>query len=804
MTIRHSHSARCGCAAAMIFVTPLAPAQPSCSPGQFAAQVGFRNAPALDFNGSSHFVDLGDPPELNIIGAMTMEAWIRPDEMFGAHNVFTRGPGTLSGAEVSLRLDNNAYEVVSFDLAGTYGTQSTNTFAADTGTWVHLAATFSPSGCTLYRNGQIIAQNANPTGAVFAPGGWRIGTWNEDPLTTVRWFDGAIAEVRLWNIARTQSEIQAGMFAGVGGSPGLVGSWRLDDGAGLVALDSSGLDNHGTLVGPPAWISLWRDEDQNNILDACQPPTVVTQPQNFTGCDTAPLTLLVNATGTASAGFSYAWTRNGMPLAGQTSQTLFVERPTPLDNGLYTCIVRNGLNPALFEQSAPASVSVSTSLSLATAWGQSLAGETTIPTPPPGAHYDAFAAGALHSLALRSDGVVIGFGANISGQISVPPLPMGVTYTAVAAGDRFSLALRSNGTIAAFGDNAAGQLNVPALPMGVTYTAIAAGFSHALALRSDGVIAAWGDNGFGQLNVPAPPGGMSYTALAAGWLHSLALRSDGVIVAWGNNGFGQLAVPPLPPTRSYLSISAGAAHGAAVRSDGRLVAWGLNDVGQSSPPMPSMGAVFTRVACGAFHTIGLLSDGGATAFGESADGQTFVPQLAPGTRYSAIGSGPTADHSFAARRVIVSTPPDRAAVQGSSTTFPVSTPGIPGVTYRWRRNGADLANGPTGSGSFISGATTTTLSLSSIQPSDMAAYALRLIGPCDTAETAPAQLTVQSVCPGDADGDRTVGLPDLALIITYWSNSVPPAPMFADLDQSGSIGLGDVAQVISHWATSCP
>lgn len=63
--------------------------------------------------------------------------------------------------------------------------------------------------------------------------------------------------------------------------------------------------------------------------------------------------------------------------------------------------------------------------------------------------------------------------------------------------------------------------------------------------------------------------------------------------------------------------------------------------------------------------------------------------------------------------------------------------------------------------------------------------------------------TTPSFCPGDVDGDLSVGLSDIAVLIQNWTLPVPPAPMCADLDGSGSVGLGDVALVIQSWATSC-
>ncbi|CAK0801714.1 unnamed protein product, partial [Prorocentrum cordatum] len=144
------------------------------------------------------------------------------------------------------------------------------------------------------------------------------------------------------------------------------------------------------------------------------------------------------------------------------------------------------------------------------------------------------AAGAWHTVLLRSDGTVAAFGHNSYGQCDVPGLEGGVTYTHVAAGEFHTVLLRSDGTVAAFGDNACGQCDVPALEGGVTYTHggvtythVAAGEFHTVLLRSAGTVAAFGDNAYGQCDVPALEGGVTYTHVAAGAWHTVLLRSDG-------------------------------------------------------------------------------------------------------------------------------------------------------------------------------------------------------------------------------------------------------------------------------------
>lgn len=58
-------------------------------------------------------------------------------------------------------------------------------------------------------------------------------------------------------------------------------------------------------------------------------------------------------------------------------------------------------------------------------------------------------------------------------------------------------------------------------------------------------------------------------------------------------------------------------------------------------------------------------------------------------------------------------------------------------------------------------------------------------------------------CPGDVDGDRVVGLADLAGIIDCWDQPGDSFCFNADADHDGSVGLGDVAEVIANWGAEC-
>ena len=290
----------------------------------------------------------------------------------------------------------------------------------------------------------------------------------------------------------------------------------------------------------------------------------------------------------------------------------------------------------------------------ALAWGYNVAGQlgnnsTTSSSVPvavdatgvlAGRTVIAVAAGAYHSLALRSDGTVVAWGSNSSGELgnnstTASSVPVAVnaanswdllnnkTVVAIAVGQYHSLALTSDGKVAAWGYNGSGQLGddysttesyVPEAvrATGVladkTVVAIAAGGSHSVALCADGTVATWGSNTYGQLgnNSTADSGvpvavmatgvlaGKTVVAIAAGHSHSMALCIDGTVATWGYNGAGQLgnnsatdsSVPVLVNVTGVLAgktavaIAAGGYHSLALCSDGTVTDWGNNGAGQ--------------------------------------------------------------------------------------------------------------------------------------------------------------------------------------------------------------------------------
>ncbi|CAN5494011.1 hypothetical protein BH10ACT2_BH10ACT2_26520 [soil metagenome] len=300
------------------------------------------------------------------------------------------------------------------------------------------------------------------------------------------------------------------------------------------------------------------------------------------------------------------------------------------------------------------------------------------------------AGGDHHSLILDGNHTLYTFGTNEAGQLGfsensgtdVPnPIPTQIMtgVAQVAAGAYHSIALKTDGTVWTFGDNEDGQLGratnsgtatpnpVPAQVVGLpaVIVAIAAGGFHSLAVDAAGNLWTWGLNDSGQLGTAGPNLGtgnpnptptqvttLSHVSqIAAGAFHSLVLTDDANVWAFGWNLDGQIGnslnagefdswndVPTQVAELSGIkAIAAGGYHSLALSSDGHVWAFGWNFYGQlgnatnngvlaPAPPnyVPEQVAGLTGVKAieaGESHTLALKTDGTLWTFGYNFDGQ---------------------------------------------------------------------------------------------------------------------------------------------------------------------------------------
>ncbi|MBL8877500.1 MAG: immunoglobulin domain-containing protein [Phycisphaerales bacterium] len=101
--------------------------------------------------------------------------------------------------------------------------------------------------------------------------------------------------------------------------------------------------------------------------------------------------------------------------------------------------------------------------------------------------------------------------------------------------------------------------------------------------------------------------------------------------------------------------------------------------------------------------------------------------------------------------VVTLSPAPVSTCAGASAQFSVSASGGPPLTYAWRKDGVELVDGPTGSGSTVSGAGTAMLSITAVSSADMGAYDCMITNDCGGEPSGAAALTV-TTC-GELRGD---------------------------------------------------
>jgi hypothetical protein len=200
---------------------------------------------ALNFDGINDYVSVAGIQ--NPSGSFTAEAWARM-ETYGMRTVFSKIGNGWVGFTISYDAPNNR---MGADMgAGTSWPNVLSFLPWNLNQWYHVALVYDAAIDTMYFYQDGVLQGSVFVVPVYSTTLFKIG--NDD------WFelwDGDIDEVRLWNIARTQANIQSTMFMELtGAEQGLTNYYKFNEGipggnnTGIGPLIDSKGNANGTFV----------------------------------------------------------------------------------------------------------------------------------------------------------------------------------------------------------------------------------------------------------------------------------------------------------------------------------------------------------------------------------------------------------------------------------------------------------------------------------------------------------------------------------------------------------------------------
>jgi alpha-tubulin suppressor-like RCC1 family protein len=145
------------------------------------------------------------------------------------------------------------------------------------------------------------------------------------------------------------------------------------------------------------------------------------------------------------------------------------------------------------------------------------------------------------------------------------------SWSKISSGGLHTVAIRSDGLLFAWGRNTEGQLGDTTtihrsspvqLSATISWNSVSAGLSHTVAIKGDSTLWVWGGNRYGQLGDSTTVsksswvqvGTSSWNAISAGGNHTTGIKIDNSVFAWGFNGSGQLGDSSIQSKSSPVQV----------------------------------------------------------------------------------------------------------------------------------------------------------------------------------------------------------------------------------------------------------
>ncbi|MBR9915437.1 MAG: T9SS type A sorting domain-containing protein, partial [Algicola sp.] len=167
-------------------------------------EVTIESCPTIDFDGTNDYISFQD--NYNLSNTFSVEVWVKPESISGNQTLLSKRDANDLSTGYDLSLNGST---VTFNWNSTGSIQSS--FPISTDRWYHIAVTNDNGNYNLYIDG--IAVSSPITGALPTSNGMRgiaggMDQANNPPNRPVNYYHGWMDELRIWNVALTESQIR--------------------------------------------------------------------------------------------------------------------------------------------------------------------------------------------------------------------------------------------------------------------------------------------------------------------------------------------------------------------------------------------------------------------------------------------------------------------------------------------------------------------------------------------------------------------------------------------------------------------
>lgn len=173
-----------------------------------------KNNGAIQFGQPNARIAINDTADLDLTTGMTLEAWVKPTSNTSTWNTIIMKESTGNLAYTIYSRGDSQNVPHGYIYAGGSEREVKDTTALTLNVWTHIALTYNGSQLKMYINGATPIVTSYSGSIATSSGQLSIGGNSVWPGEI---FSGVIDDVRIYNTALTQSEIQQDMVTAVGG-----------------------------------------------------------------------------------------------------------------------------------------------------------------------------------------------------------------------------------------------------------------------------------------------------------------------------------------------------------------------------------------------------------------------------------------------------------------------------------------------------------------------------------------------------------------------------------------------------------